>query len=224
MSSASTSAVSEAPAAAAVAGPAGTPPGAARPRPHVLVVSVTRGRRKGVVDDIRYLLDTGSRVTFLCMRASEWPEFEGQVTFSEVETAEARNLLLRAERGAIVTIPNLLVRYLLGLLRRVGRVPGGAAPARVAAGRTRQVHGRYTKLSQAFHKRVFMKGYHAIRPWVLWRSTRSVLLPHIDLDAIDLVLLADAQAVSIGWHLAKERRDLPVTFSLDRSALPPVLP
>src|SRR3954447_27009510 len=85
MSSTSTSGAVGAPAAAAVAGPVGTPPGAPRSRSHVLVVSVTRGRRKGVVDDIRYILDTGSQVTFLCMRASEWPEFEGQVTFSEVE-------------------------------------------------------------------------------------------------------------------------------------------
>src|SRR4051794_14973426 len=224
MSSTSTSGAVGAPAAAAVAGPVGTPPGAPRSRPHVLVVSVTRGRRKGVVDDIRYILDTGSQVTFLCMRASEWPEFEGQVTFSEVETAEARHPLLRAERGVIVTLPNLLVRYLLGVLRRLGRVPGAGAPARVAARGTRQVHGKYTKVSQAFHKRVFMKGYHAVRPWVLWRSTRSVLLPDLDLDAVDLVLLADAQAVSIGWHLAKARPDLPVTFALDRSTLPPVLP
>ena len=103
-------------------------------------------------------------------------------------------------------------------------MPGAAAPARVAARSTRRAHGRYTKLGQAFHKRVFLKGYHAVRPWVVWRSTRSVLLPDIDLDAIDLVLLADAQAVSIGWHLAKERPDLPVTFTLDRSALPPELP
>src|SRR3954447_399256 len=224
MSSASRPVAVGAPAAAAVAGPVGTPPGAPRPRHHVLVVSVTRGRRKGVVDDIRYVLDTGSQVTFLCMRASEWPEFEGQVTFSEVERAELRHPLLRAEQGVVVRLPNLLVRYLLAVLRRIGRVPGAAAPARAATARARRLHTRYTKLGKAFHTRVFMKGYHAVRPWVLWRSTRSLLLPDLDLDAINLVLLADAQAVSIGWHLAKARPDLPVTFSLDRSTLPPVLP
>jgi hypothetical protein len=190
----------------------------------VLVVSVTRGRRKGVVDDIRYVLDTGSQVTFLCMRASEWPEFEGQVTFSEVETAEARHPLLRAERGLVLKLPNALLRYTAGVFRRLGRVPGAGAPARAAVAGTGQVRSRYNKLGHAFHNRVFMKGYRAIRPWVLWHSTRSVLLPDIDLEAIDLVLLADAQAVSIGWHLAKARPDLPVSFSLDRSVLPPLLP
>jgi glycosyltransferase involved in cell wall biosynthesis len=223
MRSASPTAAVPTPAAAAVAGPLGIPPGAPRRVHHVLVVSVTRGRRKGVVDDIRHILDTGSEVTFLCMRASEWAEFEGHVTFSEVETAEVRHPLLRAERGLIIKLPNLLLRYAAGVFRRLGRVPGAAAPARAAVAGTGRMRSRYNKLGNAFHNRVFMKGYRPIRPWVLWRSTRSVLLPDIDLNAIDLVLLADAQAVSIGWHLAKVRPDLPVTFTLDRSALPPVL-
>jgi glycosyltransferase involved in cell wall biosynthesis len=224
MSSARTPVPVEAPAAAAVAGPAGAPPGSPRHRHHVLVVSVTRGRRKGVVDDIRYILDTGSQVTFLCMRASEWPELEGQVTFAEVGTAEARHPLLRAERSVVIKLPNLLLRYTAGVFRRLGRLPGAGGPARAAVTGTGQVRSRYNRLGYAFHNRVFMKGYRAIRPWVLWQSARSDLLPDIDVDAVDLVLLADAQAVSIGWHLAKRRPDLPVTFSLDRSALPPALP
>lgn len=224
MSSASTPVAVDAPAAAAVAGPVGAPPGAQRPRHHVLVVSVTQGRRKGVVDDIRYILDTGSDVTFLCMRASEWPEFAGQVTFAEVERAEQRHPLLRVEQGVVFRGPRLLLRVVQGGLRRVGKVPGAAAPARAVSVGSRRAHDRYARLGKAFHTRVFMKGYLAVRPWVLWRSTRSLVLPEVDLDAVDLVLLADAQAVSIGWHLAKERPDLPVTFSLDRSALPPVLP
>jgi glycosyltransferase involved in cell wall biosynthesis len=211
-------------AAAAVAGPAGMPLGAPRPRHHVLVVSVTKGRRKGVVDDIGHLLDSGSSVTFLCMRASEWPELEGQVTFREVETAEARHPLLRAEHGLVIKLPNLVLRNTAGVFRRLGRMPGAGGPARAAVVGTGQVRSRYNRLGNAFHNRVFLKGYGAVRPWVLWRATRSVLLPDIDLDAIDLVLLADAQAVSIGWHLAKRRPDLPVTFALDRSKLAPVLP
>jgi hypothetical protein len=227
MSSTSTSAVTttgpEATAAAAVASPAGRPVGAPRPPLHVLVISVTKNRRKGVVDDVRYILNTGSRVTFLCMRASEWPGFEGQVEFREVETAEGRHFLLRAERGLVFKAPNVVLRYTAAVLRRLGRVPGAGAGARIAVAGTEDVRRRYNKVGRDFHNRIFLKGYRAIRPWVLWRSTRSVLLPNLNLDAIDLVLLADAQAVSIGWHLAKARPDLLVTFSLDRSTLPPVL-
>lgn len=224
MSSASASAPASSPAAVAVTGGVGTPVGAPRPGRHVLVVSVTKGRRKGVVDDIRYILDTGSRVTFLCMRASEWPELEGQVEFSEVETAEVRHPLLRVERGLVFTLPNLILRYVAAVFRRARAVPGAKAPAQAAYQGTAEVKRRYNKLGRAFHNRLFMRGYRAIRPWVLWRSTRRVLLPDLDLSSIDLVVLTDAQAVSIGWHLARARPDLPVTFSLDRSALPPVLP
>jgi hypothetical protein len=223
MSSASTSAATSAPATAAVTGPAGTAVGALRPYWHVLVVSVRKGRREGVVDDIRYILDTGSRVTLLCMRACEWPEFEGQVEFSEVETAERRHPLLRAERGMVFTFPNVVLRHTAAVFRRAGRMPGAKTPARIAVAGTQDVRRRYNRLGRAFHNRLFMKGYRAIRPWVLWRSTRRVLLADLDLNSIDLVLLADAQAVSIGWHLAKTRPDLPVTFFLDRSTLPPVL-
>ncbi|HYJ74915.1 MAG TPA: glycosyltransferase [Kineosporiaceae bacterium] len=223
MSSASRPASADVPAAVAVAGPAGAPLGTPRPRPHVLVVSVVRNRRTGAAKDVRYLLDAGAQVTLLCERASDWPDLEGQVTFAELETAELRHPIMRVEQGLLVGLPNVLVRLVLGVLRRAGAVRGVSAPARAGAAGTRRVHDRYTRLSGAAHKRIFLKGYHAIRPWVLWRSTQSLLLPDIDLDALDLVLLADAQAVSIGWHLAKARPDLPVTFSLDRSSLPAVL-
>src|SRR3954467_6794603 len=135
MPAASTPAAVGAPAVAAVAGPAGAPPGAPRPRRHVLVVAVTRGRRKGVVDDVRYILDTGSQVTFVCMRSSDWPELEGQVTFSEVEEAELRHPLLRAEQGLVVGLPNFLLRGVAAVFRRLGRVPGAGAPARAAIAR-----------------------------------------------------------------------------------------
>jgi glycogen(starch) synthase len=221
---AATTAVPAAPVTGAAAAPSAAPVGTPRPQAHVLVVSVTRGRRQGVVDDIRYILDTGSKVTFVCMRASEWPEVEGQVTFAELEAVEARHPLLRAERGLITALPNLVLRYTAAVMRRVSRVPGGAAPARVVVTGVEGARRQYMRAGRAYHGRVFMKGYRTIRPWVLWRSARAGLLPTVDLATVDLVLLADAQAVSIGWHLAKSHPELRVAFTLDRSALPPVLP
>jgi hypothetical protein len=227
--SSATAATTEVPTSAATSTATSTatsavPVGTPRPQTHVLVVSVTRGRRQGVVDDIRYILDTGSKVTFLCMRASEWPEVEGQVEFAELESVEARHPLLRAERGLITALPNLVLRYTAAVMRRVSRVPGGATPAKVVVTGVEGARRQYMRAGRAYHGRVFMKGYRQIRPWVLWRSARAGLLPTVDLAHVDLVLLADAQAVSIGWHLAKAHPELPVTFTLDRSALPPVLP
>jgi hypothetical protein len=206
-------------AAAAVAGPVGAP----RPRRHVLVVS-TRRRGTGLVEDIRYVLDTGSRVTLLCTRAAEWAELEGQVDFCELDPAERRHPLLRVERGLLFRAPHLLLRVAAGVFRRLGRLPGATRPARVAVARTEHLRRRYDVLGQAVHDRIFLRGYSVIRPWVLWRSARNVVLPRVDLTSVDLVLVADVHAVAIGWHLAKARPDLPVAVTLDRSALPPVLP
>lgn len=198
------------------------PAAASGPAPlHVLVVSVIGQRRQGVLADVRYILSTGSKVTMMAMRSTDWPELEGQVEFAEVVTAEARHPLPRTERALVFKTPNRVFRTVIVLCGRAAKVPGGTRPARVVVKGTKTAQQGYGKVSGAFHNRVFMKGYRAIRPWVLWRATRSTLLPTMDLDGVDLVLLSDAQAVSIGWHLAKLRPDLPVVFSLDRSLLPP---
>lgn len=200
------------------------PEPAAAPAPvHVLVVSVIGQRRQGVLADVRYILSTGSTVTMMAMRSTDWPELEGLVDFAEVVTAEARHPLPRTERALVFKTPNRVFRTVIKLCGRAAKVPGGTRPARVVVKGTQTAQQGYGKVSGAFHNRVFMKGYRAIRPWVLWRATRSTLLPTMDLDGVDLVLLSDAQAVSIGWHLAKLRPDLPVVFSLDRSLLPPVV-
>ena len=185
---------------------------------HALVVSVTVRRRQGVIEDIRTILDSGARVTFLCMRASEWPELDGLVQFVEIEGAEASHPVLRLERGVTVRLPNLFLRYVAAAGRRVARLPGGATPAHVAVEGAKEARLHYMRLARAYHGRIFMRGYRAVRPWVVWRSTRG-LIPAVDLASVDLVLLSDAQAVSIGWHLARQRPDVPVAFTLDRTLL-----
>jgi len=215
-------ALPEAAAPAQAESAAAVPAAAPGPAPlHVLVVSVIGQRRQGVLADVRYILSTGSKVTMMAMRSTDWPELEGQVEFAEVVNAEARHPLPRTERALVFKTPNRVFRTVIVLCGRAAKVPGGTRPARVVVKGTQTAQQGYGKVSGAFHNRVFMKGYRAIRPWVLWRATRSTLLPTMDLDGVDLVLLSDAQAVSIGWHLAKLRPDLPVVFSLDRSLLPP---
>ena len=62
------------------------------------------------------------------------------------------------------------------------------------------------------------QGYKVIRPLVLWRAAERELSRHIDLDDVTEVVLADAHAVPLGWHLARDRPDLKISFSLDRDA------
>lgn len=62
------------------------------------------------------------------------------------------------------------------------------------------------------------QGYKIIRPLVLWRAAERELSRHVDLDDVTEVVLADAHAVPLGWHLARDRPALKISFSLDRDA------
>lgn len=61
------------------------------------------------------------------------------------------------------------------------------------------------------------KGYKVVRPAVLWRAADDLVSRRVDLDAVSEVVLADAHAVPLGWHLARRHPRLRVSFSLDRA-------
>ncbi len=61
------------------------------------------------------------------------------------------------------------------------------------------------------------KGYKVLRPAVLWRAADDLVARRIDLDTVSEVVLADAHAVPLGWHLARRHPGLRVSFSLDRA-------
>lgn len=60
--------------------------------------------------------------------------------------------------------------------------------------------------------------YKVFRPLVLWRAAERELRGHLDLDDVAEIVLADAHAVPLGWHIARARPDLRISFSLDRAA------
>lgn len=62
------------------------------------------------------------------------------------------------------------------------------------------------------------QAYKVLRPIVLWRAAERSLAQHLDLDDVGEIVLADAHAVPLGWHIARARPDLKISFSLDREA------
>jgi hypothetical protein len=60
--------------------------------------------------------------------------------------------------------------------------------------------------------------YKVARPLVLWRAAEQELGKHLDLDDVTEIILADAHAVPLGWHIGRARPDLKISFSLDREA------
>ena len=62
------------------------------------------------------------------------------------------------------------------------------------------------------------QAYKVARPLVLWRAAERELERHLDLDDVAEIVLADAHAVPLGWHIGRARPDLKISFSLDREA------
>lgn len=61
------------------------------------------------------------------------------------------------------------------------------------------------------------QAYKIARPLVLWRAAEREIARHLDLDDVAEVVLADAHSVPLGWHIGRERPDLRIAFSLDRT-------
>lgn len=182
---------------------------------HVLFVAMSTSRLQQTVRDIRFLLDHGGRATVITTKAANWSSLDPAASLHELATAESRHWFVRSERIAVFRGPDLLlrvVRKLLALAVRVLPVPGGDRLLAKFDGLRR----RQATAAKTFHKQRFGPFYRNVRPYVLWRTARSQLLPRIDLDDVDAVVIADALSTPIGWHLAQEHGELPVTFSLDR--------
>lgn len=62
------------------------------------------------------------------------------------------------------------------------------------------------------------QAYKIVRPLVLWRAAERELAKHLDLDDVAEIVLADAHAIPLGWHIGRARPDLKISFSLDREA------
>jgi len=63
-----------------------------------------------------------------------------------------------------------------------------------------------------------VQAYKVFRPLLLWRAAERYMPAHLDLSRVREIVLADAHAVPLGWHIARSHPDLPISFSLDRDA------
>ncbi|MDO5503165.1 MAG: hypothetical protein Q4G67_08345 [Actinomycetia bacterium] len=70
---------------------------------------------------------------------------------------------------------------------------------------------------QNFAYKVSNRAYKVMRPAILWRAAEGEVAGWFDWSQVDEVVLADAHAVPLGWHVARRHPDLRVTFALDRS-------
>jgi hypothetical protein len=72
------------------------------------------------------------------------------------------------------------------------------------------------RTQDAVLRRVFLKRYHQVRPWLLWRVARRAVLPRLDVSSADQIIVGDTLAVPVGWHIAQLAPDAKIGFALVR--------
>lgn len=132
----------------------------------------------------------------------------GEVRLHDVNLAERRRPLQRAERLLVYRLPGKLVN----LARKAAVRPHSPWPEVAVDAIQRQ----QSRASGKFHASVFFPAYRHVRPRVLWRVTRRDVLPKLDLTRTRAVVVSGLYGVNIGWRLARRHPGLTVTTSLTR--------
>lgn len=185
----------------------------------IVVIALNTRRALAVGQECAWALDHGAEVHLVTVAAAAWPDLDPRLHVHELRLGEGKLLLPRGERVLVFVIPQRIfggIRKVLGSLDGTP-VRGVARPVLAAVDRTQAVQ---KQLADAFHKKLFVKFYALLRPWMLWRVANRRILPELDLPSVDQVVIQDPTAVALGWNIARRHRDLDVAFELDRSRFP----
>lgn|GEM_PF-1115395 len=200
------------PAAGAHPDPApGKPVGGAAPTARVLLLALNTPHPDRVLEHTRFLLARGVQVDLVTVDESRWRTrgLDPRVRLHSLRGGEGRHPIPRTERVVVRRGPQLALGALTSSAARTGDLR-----LQVATGAVQRGHAR---AADAFHRKVFLRGYRVIRPYLLWRVARRELLAVLDPATLDAVNVCDANSIPIGYHLAQDYPGLTVRNSLDRS-------
>lgn len=183
-----------------------------RPVRKVAVVALTPRRHRAVEAEAAFALDHGVDVHLVTVTAQEWPSLDPRVRVHELRAGEEAHPLRRVVQGVVLGIPRAVLGTVASVLAVLARTP--AAPV------ARRLLGVQRGGAEAFQLKVFEAVYRPVRPYVLWRVASRQVLPAVGLEDADQVIMQDAGAITLGWHLARRNPDLDVSFTLDRSRVP----
>lgn len=173
----------------------------------VLFLALTATRARAVVRHSHWLLERGVDVVLVTTNPDPWyaEGLDPRVRVHTLREGEGHHPLPRGERVLVFRLPRAVLARLAAAGGPVGRAGRGLSR-------------RYERVADLFHRKVFLRFYKALRPYLLWRVARRDVLPAIDLAAVSEMVVADSHAIPLGWHLARTHPDLKVGFSLDRAA------
>jgi glycosyltransferase involved in cell wall biosynthesis len=186
--------------------------GAAGPAAARLVLIATGPANPGTIKDFtRAMTEQGYGVDLVTADqvSPRWVADDDRVRVYSVESAEARRLVMRAERLLVFKVPGKVISVALALARR-----RRALWPELAVLRAQHLNRRVARF---VHLKVFRRCYNVVRPLILWRIARREVLPQLDLAKTGRVVVSGASGVAIGWRLARRYPDLTVTTSMSVS-------
>ncbi|MFI1400222.1 glycosyltransferase [Streptomyces sp. NPDC020681] len=207
------SSVTESAQASAVKAPAST-----EPRGRAVILSLTPpGKPRRIVDFANFLIEQNVEVTLVSGRAApfwERADLDRRVPVISIEAAEKKLRIPRGERLLVYRAPRAVLRR----TRRIAARNRKSIGPELAVATVQRVH---TRAANAFHRKIWNKGWGELRPQVLSRVARRVALPEVRLDLADHVFVADINSTVTGWKWAKANPHLTVTMHMDREIYAP---
>jgi hypothetical protein len=184
-----------------------------------VVVALNHRRQRAVSAEATWAIDRGVEVHLVTVSAQAFPFIDSRVHVHELRHGEGGHPVPKVERLLVFRIPRALFVRADALLAKLAASPAGPV-ARPALLLERSLRAGYERIAGAFHRRLFVRFYRLLRPYILWRVADRQVLPGVGVADADQVVVMDAAAITLGWHLARRHPDLDVSFSLDRSRIP----
>ncbi|MEV7900564.1 glycosyltransferase family 4 protein [Streptomyces anulatus] len=209
---AETEASAEAPTGSPADGPT---PGEPVGRAVLLALAPPKARR--VAAYANHLVERGVHVTVVTARTSVWSRarLDSRVHMVSIEKSEKKLRVPRGERFLVYRAP----RAVLHKARVAAKKRRNTVAPEIMVAAVQRTH---TRAADAFHKKVFNRGYAELRPQILSRIAKRDVVPELRLDLTDHVFVCDVNSTVTGWKWAKAHPNLTVTTNLDRELYAPV--
>ncbi|MDX3491042.1 glycosyltransferase family 4 protein [Streptomyces sp. ID05-18] len=193
----------------------GPTPGEQVGRAVLLALAPPKARR--VAAYANHLVERGVHVTVVTAKTSVWSRarLDSRVHLVSIEKSEKKLRVPRGERFLVYRAP----RAVLHKARAAAKKRRNTVTPEIMVAAVQRTH---TKAADAFHKKVFNRGYAELRPQILSRIAKRDVVPDLRLDLTDHVFVCDVNSTVTGWKWAKAHPNLTVTTNLDRELYAPV--
>ncbi|WP_228991154.1 glycosyltransferase family 4 protein [Streptomyces sp. DH8] len=182
-----------------------------------VLLALTPPKVRRVASYANHLVERGVHVTVVTAKTSVWAraQLDPRVHLISIEKSEKRLRVPRGERFLVYRAPRAVLQKARAAAKK--RRKNVTPEIMVAA-----VQRAHTKTADAFHKKVYGRGYAELRPQILSRIVKRDVLPGLRLDLTDHVFVCDVNSTVTGWKWAKAYPNLTVTTNLDRELYAPV--